>query len=124
MARVWLLSGALFAALSVALGAFGAHALKESLDAYGRDIYEKAVFYQMVHALALLGTGVLQRLFASGSFAYAGWAFLAGILLFSGSLYLLAMTGVKSFGAITPVGGVAFLFGWGWLLYQFWQLPR
>ena len=103
--------------LSVALGAFGAHALKNTLDAYGRDIYEKAVLYQMFHALALLAVGVLHKLYPQSGFSFAGWAFLAGIVLFSGSLYVLAITGNRWLGAITPFGGVAFLIGWVWLIY-------
>lgn len=115
--KLWLISGAVFGLLSVALGAFGAHALKNSLDAYGRDIYEKAVLYQMFHALALLAVGLLQKFYPQLSWQLAGWGFLAGIVLFSGSLYLLAVTGTKWLGAVTPFGGVAFLVGWGWLLY-------
>ncbi|MCA9744300.1 MAG: DUF423 domain-containing protein [Deferribacteres bacterium] len=115
--KIWLISGAVFGMLSVALGAFGAHALKNTLDAYGRDIYEKAVLYQMFHALALLAVGVLHKLYPQSGFSFAGWAFLAGIVLFSGSLYVLAITGNRWLGAITPFGGVAFLIGWVWLIY-------
>ncbi len=116
MVKVWLLSGAIFGFLSVALGAFGAHSLKNVLDAYGKSIYEKAVLYQMFHALVLFGVGLLQHLFKETSFSLAGWGFTVGILLFSGSLYLLAVTGLKWLGAITPIGGLSFLFGWGSLI--------
>jgi len=121
MAKIWLLSAALFGFLSVALGAFGAHSLKNVLDAYGKSVYEKAVLYQMFHSIALLAVGVLQHLFKEVSFSPAGFGFLIGILLFSGSLYVLAITGLKWLGAITPIGGIAFLFGWAWLL---WALPK
>lgn len=121
MAKIWLLSAVLFGFLSVALGAFGAHSLKNVLDAYGKSVYEKAVLYQMFHSIALLAVGVLQHLFKEVSFSPAGFGFLIGILLFSGSLYVLAITGLKWLGAITPIGGIALLFGWAWLL---WALPK
>ena len=117
MAKVWLISASIFGFLSVGLGAFGAHSLKHVLDDYGRSIYEKAVLYQMFHALALFAVGLMQHLFKEGWFAPAGFGFMAGILLFSGSLYLLAVTGMRWLGAITPIGGLAFLFGWAWFLF-------
>ena len=116
MAKFWLLTAAISGFLSVVLGAIGAHTLKNVLDDYGKSIYEKAVLYQMYHTIALFVVGVLQHLFKDTSFSIAGWGFLIGIFLFSGSLYLLATTGVKWFGAVTPFGGVAFLFGWFWLV--------
>lgn len=118
MVKFWLISGAAFALLSVALGAFGAHALKDTLDTYSKDIYQTAVQYQMFHSLALLAVGVLQQIFRQANFDWAGYAFLAGILLFSGSLYLLAVTGIKGLGTITPVGGVAFVAGWTILIIK------
>ena len=121
MAKIWLLSAALFGFLSVALGALGAHSLKNVLDEYGKSVYEKAVLYQMFHSMALLAVGVLQHLFKGISFSPAGFGFWVGIVLFSGSLYALAITGTKWLGAITPIGGLAFLFGWAWLL---WALSR
>lgn len=117
MSKTWLLVAAGLGFLSVALGAFGAHGLKNVLDSYGREIYEKAVLYQMFHALALLGVGLLQRQNEALALAPAGWLFLAGVILFSGSLYVLALTGMKWLGAITPFGGLAFLSGWLWLAY-------
>jgi uncharacterized membrane protein YgdD (TMEM256/DUF423 family) len=113
MAKIWLLSAALFGFLSVALGA---HSLKNVLDEYGKSVYKKAVLYQMFHSMALLAVGVLQHPFKGISFSPAGFGFWVGIVLFSGSLYALAITGTKWLGAITPIGGLAFLFGWAWLL--------
>jgi uncharacterized membrane protein YgdD (TMEM256/DUF423 family) len=117
MVKNWLFSAALFGFLSVALGAFGAHSLKNILDEYGKSVYEKAVLYQMFHSMALFAVGVLQHLFKGISFSPAGFGFLIGILLFSGSLYVLAITGIRWLGAITPIGGIAFLFGWAWLIF-------
>ncbi len=116
MAKFWLISAGIFGFLSVALGAFGAHSLKNILDNYGKSIYEKAVLYQMFHTMALFAVGLLQHFQKQTSFSVAGWGFFIGIVLFSGSLYLLAVTGIKWLGAITPVGGIAFLFGWFWLV--------
>jgi len=120
--KLFLISGALFALISVALGAFGAHGLKNILDDYGRDIWQKAFLYQMFHALALLLTGILQNIFKEINFSVAGYAFILGILLFSGSLYILALTNIKTLGAITPIGGLAFLLGWGWMIYGFTKI--
>jgi uncharacterized membrane protein YgdD (TMEM256/DUF423 family) len=117
MTKVWFLSAALSGFLSVALGAFGAHSLKNILDEYGKSVYEKAVLYQMFHSMALFVVGVLQHLFKGIPFSPAGFGFLIGILLFSGSLYGLAISGVKWLGAITPIGGISFLFGWAWLIF-------
>jgi uncharacterized membrane protein YgdD (TMEM256/DUF423 family) len=116
MVKFWLISAGIFGFLSVALGAFGAHTLKNILDDYGKSIYEKAVLYQMFHSIVLFVVGILQHLVKDTSFSIAGWGFWIGIVLFSGSLYLLAATGIKWLGAITPFGGVAFLFGWFWLV--------
>jgi uncharacterized membrane protein YgdD (TMEM256/DUF423 family) len=115
MIKFWFISAAIFGFLSVALGAFGAHSLKNILDDYGKTIYEKAVLYQMFHTMALFAVGMMQHFNKESSFSLAGWGFFVGIILFSGSLYLLAATGIKWFGAFTPIGGVAFLFGWFWL---------
>jgi uncharacterized membrane protein YgdD (TMEM256/DUF423 family) len=116
MAKFWFISAALSGFVCVALGAFGAHSLKNILDEYGKSIYETAVLYQMFHTVALFVVGVIQHFDRETSLSIAGWGFLAGIILFSGSLYLLATTGMKWLGAITPIGGVAFLFGWFWLV--------
>ncbi len=118
MIKFWLISGAAFALLSVALGAFGAHALKNVLDAYSKAIYETAVQYQMFHALALLAVGILQHVYKQLDFSRSGYAFFIGILIFSGSLYILAVSGVRWLGAITPLGGVAFILGWAMLIWK------
>ena len=101
-------------ALAVGLGAFGAHALRDRLDAYSMGVYEKAVFYHFVHALGLLIVSVLARVGAltESAAGRVGWLLFVGILVFSGSLYLLAVTGVRTLGAITPLGGVAFISAW------------
>jgi uncharacterized membrane protein YgdD (TMEM256/DUF423 family) len=117
MVKIWFFLAALFGFLSVALGAFGAHSLKNILDEYGKSVYEKAVLYHMFHSMALFAVAVLQHLFNGISFSPAGFGFLIGILFFSGSLYVLAITGIKWLGAITPIGGTAFLFGWAWLIF-------
>ena len=117
MVKVWLVLAAALGFLSVGFGAFGAHSLKNLLDEYGKSIWEKAVLYQMFHTLALLAVGFSQLFFRNTSFSTAGLFFLSGILLFSGSLYLLAITGTKWLGAVTPFGGVAFLLGWVSFVY-------
>lgn len=110
----WSSVAAVMMALAVGLGAFGAHGLRDRLDAYSLGIYEKAVFYHFVHALGMLIVSVLARVGALTETA-AGrvdWLLFVGILVFSGSLYLLAVTGVRTLGAITPVGGIAFIAAW------------
>lgn len=110
-------------AVAVALGAFGAHGLKDKLDAYSLGIWEKAVFYQLVHALGMLVLPLFARagaLSESGA-TRVGLIFFAGIFLFSGSLYLLALTGAHLLGAVTPFGGLCFIGGW---LYLAWLLSR
>ncbi|MCU0254749.1 MAG: DUF423 domain-containing protein [Acidobacteria bacterium] len=111
--------GCLFGFLAVAAGAFGAHALKDRLPADLLAIFETGVRYQLPHAVALLFAALLagQSGRAARRARWAGWLLVVGILIFSGSLYLLALSGVRSWGAVTPVGGVAFLAGWailGW----------
>jgi uncharacterized membrane protein YgdD (TMEM256/DUF423 family) len=111
----WVLSaGAGFALLAVVLGAFAAHGLKAVLDTQQLTLFETASRYQMYHALALLVVGVMltNPQFSRSLLKLAALAFILGIILFSGSLYLLALTGVSWLGAITPLGGIAFLSGW------------
>jgi uncharacterized membrane protein YgdD (TMEM256/DUF423 family) len=111
----WVLSaGAGFALLAVVLGAFAAHGLKAVLDAHQLALFETASRYQMYHALALLVVGVMltNPQFSRSLLKIAAFAFILGIILFSGSLYLLALVGVSWLGAITPLGGIAFLSGW------------
>lgn len=119
MAKLFLSAGALWGGLSVALGAFGAHALRASLEAAGRfDTFETAARYQMYHALALLAVGLLMRqgFDAARALTWAGWGFLLGSLIFSGSLYLLCFTGARWWGAVAPIGGTLMLLGWVALL--------
>jgi uncharacterized membrane protein YgdD (TMEM256/DUF423 family) len=116
MGSIFLFSGAILGGLGVALGAFGAHALKNRLHAEQLVTFETGVRYQMYHALALGVVGVFQILFPASNLAgLSGWSFLLGILLFSGSLYLLAVTRKRWLGAITPLGGLGFLAGWVFL---------
>jgi uncharacterized membrane protein YgdD (TMEM256/DUF423 family) len=115
MDRVFLVLAAVSGMLGVGAGAFGAHALRERLSAELLGTFQTAATYQMYHALALLGVGILLTRFSTDGSAWltaAGWLFVAGTLLFSGSLYALALTEMRWLGAITPLGGVAFLLGW------------
>jgi uncharacterized membrane protein YgdD (TMEM256/DUF423 family) len=108
----WLAVGAVNGLVSVAAGAFGAHALKSRLSPDLLAVFETGARYQMFHALALVAVGLLQLVRPTLPLDGAGSSFLAGIVLFSGSLYALALTGQRAIGAITPVGGVALLAGW------------
>jgi len=111
--RVFALAAAAVALIGVAAGAFGAHGLEGRLPPEALEVFETGVRYQMYHALGLLGVAALGSRWPDPLWGVAGWLFLAGIVLFSGSLYALALTGVRWLGAITPVGGVCFLAGWG-----------
>ena len=102
--------------LGVALGAFGAHGLKGVLSEELRGVYEIGVRYQIYHSLALFAVAWLAARFPSRHVNAAGWCFILGILVFSGSLYALSVTGARRLGAVTPLGGVLFLIGWGLLL--------
>ena len=119
----WSAIAAFFLALAVGLGAFGAHGLKARLDAEHLDIYKTAVLYHFLHALGLLIVSVLPKAGAlsTESANSVCWLLAAGILIFSGSLYVLAISGVGILGAITPFGGVAFILGW---LLLAWKLAR
>lgn len=109
---MWTLVGSLSAFLAVAAGAFGAHVLKERLSPEMLAVFEIAARYQMYHALALLLLDLPRRRRRLPMLGAAGFCFLTGTLLFSGSLYLMAFTGLRWLGAITPLGGAAFLIGW------------
>ena len=113
-------------AMAVMIGAFGAHALRDRLDAYSMGVYEKAVFYHFVHGLGLLVVSLLTRVGALGA-STATWVctlLLAGIVLFSGSLYALAISGVRALGAVTPLGGLCFIAAWLMLAYGAWKAAR
>jgi len=117
-----LVSGCILGFLSVALGAFGAHAFKEVLTASKRlGTYETAVQYQMYHALALVFTGFMALYFPKTDFSWVAFSFLFGTIIFSGSLYILCATGIKWLGAITPIGGLGFLAGWLLLAIKIWK---
>jgi uncharacterized membrane protein YgdD (TMEM256/DUF423 family) len=120
MERIWLAAGAVSGFVGVAAGAFGAHALKARLSVEAITIYETAVRYQFWHALALLAVGILAQRRPARGFGVAGWGFAIGTLLFSGSLYALAISGIGKFGAVTPFGGLAFLIGWAALATTTW----
>jgi uncharacterized membrane protein YgdD (TMEM256/DUF423 family) len=112
MARTFWWLGCVFGLLAVAAGAFGAHALRARLPADLLAVFETAARYQMYHALALLAVALVAARAPSSLAAAAGWLFSAGIVLFSGSLYALALTGIRVLGAVTPLGGLCFLAGW------------
>src|SRR5690349_19267076 len=112
MDRLFFSLGAVSAFLSVAAGAFGAHALRARLSTELLAIFETGARYQMYHALGLLAVAWALSRWPSATAQAAGWLFVAGTVLFSGSLYALALSGVRWLGAITPLGGVAFLAGW------------
>ena len=114
----WVGIAAVGAFIGVALGAFGAHGLRETLDARGHDLWQKAVFYQLVHMVALLAVGVLQQVQPTWRLGPGAAAFAIGTLIFSGTLYGLALGAPRWFGAITPIGGLSFLFGWAWLAWS------
>ena len=129
MTRLFLAIAAILGGLAVAAGAFASHALKEKLTERSLEIFETGARYQMYHALALLLVGLLCssgfQTFSSESppstLVAAGIAFIVGIIVFSGSLYALSLTNIKWLGAITPVGGVAFMVGWGCLAIAAWN---
>jgi len=117
MIRIFIAIAAILGGLSVAAGAFGSHALREKLSERGLEIFETAARYQMYHAIALMLVALLlsRALVPQPTLVAAGWAFIIGIAIFSGSLYALSLTDIKVLGAITPLGGAAFIAGWGCL---------
>jgi len=113
MSRTFIVLASINAFLAVALGAFAAHGLKTVLSPAALQAFKTGVDYQFMHALGLMAIGILYKEYPRiGS---AGWIMFAGIILFSGSLYILSLTGVKALGMITPLGGLCFLIAWGWL---------
>jgi uncharacterized membrane protein YgdD (TMEM256/DUF423 family) len=121
MDRLFFTIGSLSGFVGVALGAFGAHALKGRLDADMLAVFEVGVRYQMFHALALLAAGWACSRWPGTVVIAGGWLFVAGTLLFSGSLYAMSLSGVRWLGAITPLGGLAFLAGWLCLAWAAWK---
>jgi uncharacterized membrane protein YgdD (TMEM256/DUF423 family) len=116
-AKLIIILAGIFGALAVGLGAFGAHGLEATLTANGRlDTYETAVKYQFYHTLALLLTGILLMNINHDYFIWASWSFIIGMVIFSGSLYILSLTNVTWLGAITPIGGLALIVGWVFLI--------
>jgi uncharacterized membrane protein YgdD (TMEM256/DUF423 family) len=112
MAGNWFATGAIAAALAVAFGAFGAHGLRGRMAPEMLAVFETAVRYQMYHALALVAVAFAAARWETGWVNAAAWLFVAGIVLFSGSLYLMTLTGARWLGAVTPIGGVSFIAGW------------
>jgi uncharacterized membrane protein YgdD (TMEM256/DUF423 family) len=121
MDRTFAALGAMLAGLAVAAGAFGAHGLRDRLAPDMLAVFETAARYQMYHALALIAVAWVTVRWPDGSASLAGWLFVAGIVVFSGSLYVLALSGVRWLGAITPLGGVCFLVGWAVLAWSIWR---
>ncbi|MBO3461730.1 DUF423 domain-containing protein [Aetokthonos hydrillicola Thurmond2011] len=124
MTQIFLSLAAILGGLSVAGGAFASHALREKISERSLEIFETGARYQMYHALALLVVALLLSRTQSPSptLVASGWLFIIGIVLFSGSLYALSLTGVKSLGAIAPLGGAAFIAGWGALAFAAWSV--
>lgn len=121
MTKAILLTGSAFLALAVITGAFGAHALKARLAGDMMQIYKTAVEYHFYHSLGLLFVGILSLQFHSGLINWSAICLTMGIILFSGSLYVMALTGIKWLGAITPVGGISFIAGWLLLFLSVWK---
>jgi len=121
MDRFFFAAGSLMAFVAVALGAFAAHGLKARLSPDMLTIFEVGVRYHMYHAFGLIAVAWAASRWPQSSAALAGWSFIFGIVIFSGSLYLLSITGIRWLGAITPVGGVAFLIGWLLLAWSAWR---
>jgi uncharacterized membrane protein YgdD (TMEM256/DUF423 family) len=119
--RLFVTLGALSAGLAVALGAFAAHGLRARLSAEMLAVFEVGARYHMYHALGLLAVGWVGSRWPGGAVTTAGWLFVAGTLIFSGSLYVLSVTGQRWLGSITPIGGAAFLAGWLALAWGAWR---
>lgn len=119
--RTLVVLAALAMMVAVAAGAFGAHGLRTHVSATLLDVWNTAVLYHLVHALGLLALAWASSRFGGRALALAGWCMLAGIVLFSGSLYALVLTGTRILGAITPLGGLAFLVAWALLAWAAWK---
>lgn len=122
MIRILSTTAALLGLAGVALGAFGAHAMKVRLAPEMLEVWDTAVRYQAWHALATLGAMLFALHDPDGRLLAAGWAFVAGTVLFSGSLYLLALTGGRAFGMVTPLGGGLLILGWGCFAWALWRI--
>ena len=121
MERFFAVAGAVAALIGVTVGAFGAHGLRDRLTPADLDIFETGVRYHMYHALGLFAVAWVASRWPSGTTTIAGWAFIIGIVVFSGSLYTLVLTGQRWLGAVTPIGGVALIVGWaalGWAILR------
>ena len=118
--RLILALGGILAGLAVAAGAFGAHMLKNVLDPPMLAAYDTATRYQMFHALGMVLAGLAMRIYGDRKLAAVGWLFAAGIMLFCGSLYGIALLGTRWLGPLTPVGGLAFMAGWGVFAWRIW----
>ena len=123
MAKLFITLGSLSGMLAVVFGAFGAHALKGRLDEYATGVFETAVQYHFYHSLALLAVGIIAlHQPQTALLRSSGWLFFLGLVVFSGSLYLLSITGIRWLGAITPLGGLSFIAGWACLAATGWKL--
>ena len=122
--RLFVVLGALSAFVGVAAGAFGAHALKARLAPDLLAVFDTGARYQLIHAVGLLAVAWACTRWPQSPVRWAGWSFVLGTVLFSGSLYALALTGVRALGAVTPFGGVAFLAGWALLAWSAWRAGR
>jgi uncharacterized membrane protein YgdD (TMEM256/DUF423 family) len=118
-----LVIGAIAAGIGVAAGAFGAHGLRPILSEKMMAVFETGVRYHLLHAVAMLIAGLSAYWFNNRVFVKASWSFLIGIIVFSGSLYTLALSGIRTLGILTPFGGLAFLIGWSFLAWGYWQVP-
>jgi uncharacterized membrane protein YgdD (TMEM256/DUF423 family) len=121
MTKTFIILGSLFSFVGVALGAFAAHALKEKLPTDLFAIWEVGVRYHMYHALGLFAVAWVAVQFPEANVSVSGWLFVCGIVIFSGSLYALSLSGERWLGAITPIGGFCFLAGWLWLGWSVWR---
>ena len=119
---LWAAIGALYGGLAVALGAFGAHALRDRVDGRMLEIFETAVRYQMYHALALLLLGFIATRIDASWIRLSGWGFTLGVLVFSGSLYALVFTGLRVLGAVTPIGGLLLILAWFILAFNLFRI--